>query len=150
MRESMPICLARRCLWTDKTDPTSVGLVLSQFTNFIRPKLSLISSFVLVFVPPLFYAHLYLISLHLSTPTPLYCVHLYLISIYALLAIWTMSFVTFLLFRSPFSMLHFCTCLASFWAEQLTKLFSVYQTLIVVPISSYLPFSVGLFLYLPP
>ena len=47
MRESMPICLVRRCLWTDKTDPTSVGLALSQFTNFILPSLSLISSFVL-------------------------------------------------------------------------------------------------------
>ena len=43
----MPICLVRRCLWTDKTDPTSIGLALSQFTNFILPSLSLISSFVL-------------------------------------------------------------------------------------------------------
>jgi hypothetical protein len=47
MRESMPICLARRCLRTDKTDPTSVGLGRSQSTKFIFPSLSLISSFVL-------------------------------------------------------------------------------------------------------
>ena len=33
----MPICLVRRCLWTDKTDPTSVGLALSQFTKLYSP-----------------------------------------------------------------------------------------------------------------
>ena len=61
----MPICLARRCLWTDKTDPTSVGLVRSQFTNFILPTLSLISSFVLpsFFCPQIYMSNFTFLSL---------------------------------------------------------------------------------------